>query len=212
MVSIYAIENPSGSFYIGQSIKTKRRFTRYRAMDCKSQVGLYNSFKKYGVNNHKFSILHLLPYDIDRKVLDNYELFYIKNDKKMAKESSKQRLANLIQSYEQAVKSAQSLYDDDDLKQWAIDHSLLCQDKIKDVKKKLKDTFSIDYNATDAKKKVIKEGSEVEVLVNHMDGMKGGTAKIKSYSLPANISDITMKDGMKMKDHKWLTNDEVKLK
>lgn len=76
MVSIYAIENPSGSFYIGQSIKTKRRFTRYRAMDCKSQVGLYNSFKKYGVNNHKFSILHLLPYDIDRKVLDNYELFY----------------------------------------------------------------------------------------------------------------------------------------
>jgi len=138
--------------------------------------------------------------------------FNIKNDKKMAKESSKQRLANLIQSYEQAVKSAQSLYDDDDLKQWAIDHSLLCQDKIKDVKKKLKDTFSIDYDATDAKKKVIKEGSEVEVLVNHMDGMKGGTATIKSYSLPANISDITMKDGMKMKDHKWLTNDEVKLK
>ena len=35
----------------------------------------------------------------------------------MAKESSKQRLANLIQSYEQAVKSAQSLYYDDDLKQ-----------------------------------------------------------------------------------------------
>lgn len=138
--------------------------------------------------------------------------FNIKNDKNMAKESSKQRLANLIQSYEQAVKSAQSLYDDDELKQWAIDHSLSCQDKIKDVKKKLKDTFSIDYDGSDAKKKVIKEGSEVEVLVNHMDGMKGGTATIKSYSLPANISDITMKDGMKMKDHKWLTNDEVKLK
>lgn len=45
-----------------------------------------------------------------------------------------------------------------------------------------------------------------------MDGMKGGTATIKSYSLPANISDITMKDGMKMNNHKWLTNDEVKLK
>ena len=45
-----------------------------------------------------------------------------------------------------------------------------------------------------------------------MDGMKGSTAIIKSYSLPANISDITMKDGMKMNNHKWLTNDEVKLK
>ena len=130
----------------------------------------------------------------------------------MAKDSSKQKLANLIQSHEQAVKAAQSLYDDDDLKQWAIDHSLLCQDKIKDVKKKLKDTFSIDYDDADAKTKVIKEGSSVEVLVSHMDGMKGSTAIIKSYSLPANISDITMKDGMEMKDHKWLTNDEVKLK
>jgi hypothetical protein len=140
-------------------------------------------------------------------------MIFINKQTKMAKESSKQRLANLIQCYEQTVKAAQSLYDDDDLKAWvAIDHSLFCQDKIKDVKKKLKDTFSIDYDATDAKKKVVKEGSEVEVLVNHMDGMKGGTATIKSYSLPANISDITMKDGMKMKDHKWLTNAEVKLK
>lgn len=130
----------------------------------------------------------------------------------MAKESSKQRLANLIQAYEQVVATARSLYDDDLLKRWTIDYSNDAQNKIKEVKKKLKDTFSIDYDDADAKKKVIKEGSEVEVLVNHMDGMKGSTAIIKSYSLPANISDITMKDGMKMKDHKWLTNDEVKLR
>lgn len=130
----------------------------------------------------------------------------------MAKESSKQRLANLIQAYEQVVATARSLYNDDSLESWAIDYSKDAQNKIKEVKKKLKDTFSIDYDDDDAKKKVIKEGSEVEVLVNHMDGMKGGTATIKSYSLPANISDITMKDGMKMKDHKWLTNDEVKLR
>jgi hypothetical protein len=130
----------------------------------------------------------------------------------MANETSKQRLANLIQSYEQVVKSAQSLYDDAELKSWAIDRSLEAQGKITEIKKKLKDTFSIDYDADTAKTKVIKEGSSVEVLVNHMDGMKGSTATIKSYSLPANISDITMKDGMKMNNHKWLTNDEVKLK
>lgn len=130
----------------------------------------------------------------------------------MAKDTSKQRLANLIQAYDQVVKAAQSLYDDDDLKSWAIDHSVKAQGQNKDVKKKLKDTFSIEYDADTAKTKIIKEGSSVEVLVNHMDGMKGGTAIIKSYSLPANISDITMKDGMKMNGHKWLTNDEVKLK
>ena len=130
----------------------------------------------------------------------------------MAKETSKQKLANVIQSYEQVVKSLQSLYDDDSLKSWAIDNSLESQTKRDIVKKKLKDTFSIDYDSDDAKKKNIKEGSSVEVLVNHMDGMKGSTAIIKSYSLPANLSDITMKDGMKMNNHKWMTNDEVKLK
>ena len=94
----------------------------------------------------------------------------------MANETSKQRLANLIQSYEQVVKSAQSLYDDAGLKSWAIDRSLEEKGKITEIKKKLKDTFSIDYDADTAKTKVIKEGSSVEVLVNHMDGMKGSTA------------------------------------
>lgn len=130
----------------------------------------------------------------------------------MAKDSSKQKLANFIQSLAQSVKDAQSLYDDPDLKDWAIDHSLNIKDKIKDVKKKLKDKFSIDYDSDNAKTKVIKHGSSVEVLVDHMEGMKGSTAIVKSYSLPAMLSDITMKDGMKMNNHKWLTNDEVKLK
>ena len=130
----------------------------------------------------------------------------------MAKETSKQKLANLVQSYQQVVKCAQSLYDDTDLKDWAIYLSLKAQDDIEEVKKKLKDKFSIDYDTDTAKSKVIKEGSTVEVLVDHMDGMKGSTAIVKSYSLPANLSDITMKDGMKMNNHKWMTNDEVKLK
>ena len=130
----------------------------------------------------------------------------------MAKDTSKQKLANLIQSYEQVVKSAQSLYDDDTVKQWAINRSLEAQANITDAKKKLKDNYSVDYDASDAPKKVIKEGSNVEVLVNHLDGMKGGTATVKSYSIPAMLSDVVMKDGMKMPNHKWLTNDEVKLK
>src|SRR3970282_1403409 len=104
----------------------------------------------------------------------------------MAKETSKQKLANLIQSYQQVVKCAQSLYDDTDFKDWAVNLSLKAQDDIKEVNKKLKDKFSIDYDTDTAKSKVIKEGSSVEVLVDHMDGMKGSTAIIKSYSLPAN--------------------------
>lgn len=131
----------------------------------------------------------------------------------MANEKSKQQLADLIQSYEQVVRVARQLYDDPLFKDWAqLEHSLPAQEKITDVKKKLKDTFSVDYDAADAPKKVIKEGSNVEVLVNHMDGMKGGSATVKSYSIPAMLSDVVMKDRMKMPNHKWLTNDEVKLK
>ena len=70
----------------------------------------------------------------------------------MAKESSKQRLANLIQTYEQVVAAARRLYDDDSLKSWAIDYSNDAQNKITEIKKKLKETFSINYDATDAKK------------------------------------------------------------
>jgi hypothetical protein len=130
----------------------------------------------------------------------------------MALESSKQKLANLIQAYENVVAVARSIYNDEELKQWAIEHSLDSQKQITDVENKLKDKFKITYRSENAKTQVIKEGSSVEVLVAHMDGMKGSTAIIKNYSLPANISDITMKNGMKMNSHKWLTNDEVKLK
>ena len=130
----------------------------------------------------------------------------------MAYSTSKQKLANLIQAYDQVIAAARSMYYDPDLKDWAIGHSNDAQSKQTDVIKKLNDKFTIDYNSSTAKEKVIKEGSKVEVLVNHMDGMKGSDAIVKSYSLPAMMSDITMKDGMKMGDHKWLTNDEVKLK
>ena len=130
----------------------------------------------------------------------------------MNNSKSKQGLANLIQCYEQAVNSSQSLYKDESMQIWAVSHSLEIKAKIKDVKEKLKEIFDIDYDSEDANKEVIKEGSEVSVLANHMEGMKGGTAKIKSYSLPANLSNVTMTDGTEMKNHKWMTNNEVELK
>jgi len=129
-----------------------------------------------------------------------------------AKDASKQIIANLIQANETIVSIARSGYSDEDLKSYFTLQSLDAQERIKDLKKKIKDTFSIDYDSDSAKSQIIKEGSKVEVLVNHMDGMKGSTAIVKSYSIPAMLSDITMKDGMKMNNHKWLTNAEVKLK
>ena len=129
-----------------------------------------------------------------------------------AKDASKQIIANLIQANEAIVIIARNGYYDDSLKYYFIQQSLNAQTAIDGAKKMLKDSFSIEYDKDEAKSQLIKVGSSVEVLVNHMDGMKGSTAIVKSYSIPAMLSDITMKDGMKMNSHKWLTNDEVKLK
>lgn len=117
-----------------------------------------------------------------------------------------------MHGYNQITELARRLYNDPDLKDWAVQKSLDAQNDFTETNEKLKKFFSIDFTSDTAKKSVIKEGSEVEVLVDHMDGMKGSKAIVKSYSIPAMLSDITMKDGMKMNSHKWLTNDEVKLK
>jgi len=54
---IYKITSPSGKVYIGSTINFKNRFNRYKRLDCKLQPRLYNSFLKYGFNNHIFNII-----------------------------------------------------------------------------------------------------------------------------------------------------------
>lgn len=77
MIGIYKITSPSGKVYIGQSWNIERRFYTYTKGKCKDQPKLYNSFLKYGVDNHKFEVVYELPEDIEQKILDNYEILYI---------------------------------------------------------------------------------------------------------------------------------------
>lgn len=57
MIGIYKITNPKGKIYIGQSTNIKERFRKYNKLSNKRQVKLFNSFQKYGINNHKFEII-----------------------------------------------------------------------------------------------------------------------------------------------------------
>ena len=54
---IYKITSPSGKIYIGETVNFKRRFDTYKSLQCKNQIKPYNSFIKYGIDNHKFEIL-----------------------------------------------------------------------------------------------------------------------------------------------------------
>lgn len=52
---VYMIISPSGKVYIGSTSTTcKKRWSYYKALDCKRQVILYNSLLKYGHSNHIF--------------------------------------------------------------------------------------------------------------------------------------------------------------
>ena len=57
MSGIYKITNPKGKIYIGQSVNPTLRLSHYKRFDCKEQPKIYNSLKKYGVENHVFEIL-----------------------------------------------------------------------------------------------------------------------------------------------------------
>ena len=50
------ITSPLNKIYIGQSINIENRWKQYKRLGCKKQIKLYNSFIKYGVENHTFEI------------------------------------------------------------------------------------------------------------------------------------------------------------
>ena len=57
MIGIYKITSPTGRVYIGQAVNIEKRWRYYQKTLCKGQVRLYNSFLKYGVDNHVFEIV-----------------------------------------------------------------------------------------------------------------------------------------------------------
>jgi len=86
MIGIYKIINPKGKVYIGQSWNIQNRFWHYFALSCKSQIKLYNSFLKYGVDNHKFEIIHELPEIITQEELNGWEIWYWQLEKHYGKQ------------------------------------------------------------------------------------------------------------------------------
>lgn len=72
MIGIYKITNPKGRIYIGQSFNIKKRWIAYKTSLGKSQPQLYNSFKKYGFDKHKFEVV----IECDKEQLNDLERYY----------------------------------------------------------------------------------------------------------------------------------------
>lgn len=73
MIGIYKIISPKNKIYIGQSVNVEKRFRSYkRGYGAKLQRKLYNSFDKYGVDKHIFTIIC----ECDKSSLNELEIFY----------------------------------------------------------------------------------------------------------------------------------------
>ena len=76
MIGIYKITSPSGKVYIGLSKNIEARWRGYsiKKKTMPQQRKLYYSFKKYGVENHKFEVLEECKFE----ELVEKEIYYIK--------------------------------------------------------------------------------------------------------------------------------------
>lgn len=75
--AIYKITSPSGRVYIGQSRHVRARRRYYASGKCKAQPKIHRSLLKYGWASHVFKVIHELPHDVDKSVLDLYEQLYM---------------------------------------------------------------------------------------------------------------------------------------
>ena len=76
MTGIYKITNPKGKVYIGQSVNIEKRFNQYKKIRCKSQVALYRSFLKYGIEKHIFEIIEECSIELLNEKERYYQDFY----------------------------------------------------------------------------------------------------------------------------------------
>jgi group I intron endonuclease len=65
---VYKITNPKGKVYIGKSCHIKRRFIEHKNCSKTGKTKLYNSIRKYGIENHKIEAIFLsdIQYEIDK--------------------------------------------------------------------------------------------------------------------------------------------------
>lgn len=77
---IYMITSPSGKKYIGQSVNIRSRYNSYHyELSVKKQPAIYNSFRKYGIVNHVFSVIEYC----DASLLNQKEMKYIEEHRSL---------------------------------------------------------------------------------------------------------------------------------
>ena len=78
---VYKFTSPSGKVYVGQTSNFNRRKVEHRYASKKINNKLYSSFKKYGMNNHKFEILFLSNDSYEKNRMEQFYINFYKSIK-----------------------------------------------------------------------------------------------------------------------------------
>lgn len=73
---IYKITSPVGLVYIGATNSIYRRLAEHKYRSKFSELQIYKSYREYGVDKHTVDIIHELPLDVKKNIMDIYEDFY----------------------------------------------------------------------------------------------------------------------------------------
>lgn len=70
---VYKITSPNGKVYVGQSSNVIGRIYSHKR-DCKlgKNFAIYNSFRKYGIENHKLDLLYISEDKFDRTRMEQF--------------------------------------------------------------------------------------------------------------------------------------------
>lgn len=123
MIGIYKITSPSGKVYIGQSVDIESRIKKYANCNCKLQVRLYSSIKKYGWENHIFKIIEECSIEElnsrERYWQDQYECIgkkglncFLTNSNEMRKvlsDDMKSRISNSVRGFKHTKEAIQKI-------------------------------------------------------------------------------------------------------
>jgi group I intron endonuclease len=75
---IYAIVNPIGEIYIGQSIDLEERIRQHKKLAGGRHPLLASSMVRHGRKNHRYYLVMEMKEEVDQKILTEWEKFYIK--------------------------------------------------------------------------------------------------------------------------------------
>lgn len=171
MIGIYLIENIiNNKKYVGQSVNIKKRFSQHKSCNAKHGI-LVRAFKKYGIENFKFSIIE----ECEEKYLSERESFWINEFNSFSPNGYNLIFGDIHGRRSELTKSKVSLMmkkrhqDGEYRKKSILNIERIAKDQ--DVNNKRRQSL-MDFYKTDEGKRIMKKAGDARDALNDRSGIQ----------------------------------------